>query len=73
MFNRDEEVDLTNTFLPAHRANTVPVFVVMDQQMGEIARFVETAIGLVPKLDDMNDTIAQEIASEGSGEGERID
>ena len=43
VFNRDEEVDLTNTFLPEHRANTVPVFVVLDQRMGEIARFVETA------------------------------
>ena len=65
VFNRDEEVDLTNTFLPEHRANTVPVFVVLDQQMGEIARFVETAKGLVPQLDAMNDAIALEIASEG--------
>ncbi len=65
VFNRDEEVDLTNTFLPEHRANTVPVFVVLDQQMSEIARFVETAKALVPQLDAMNDTIALEVASEG--------
>ena len=64
VFNRDEEVDLTNTFLPEHRANTVPVFVVLDQQMSEIARFVETAKGLVPKLDAMNDAIAQEVSSQ---------
>lgn len=65
VFNRDEEVDLTNTFLPEHRANTVPVFVVLDQQMSEIARFIETAKGLVPQLDAMNDAIAQEVASQG--------
>ena len=65
VFNRDEEVDLTNTFLPEHRANTVPVFVVMDQSMQEIARFIETARQLVPRIDAMDETIAQEVANEG--------
>ena len=76
VFNRDEEVDLTNTFLPEYRANTVPVFVVLDQQMSEIARFVETAKGLVPQLDAMNDAIALEVANQGenaraAGRGKR--
>ena len=64
-FNGNEEVDLPNTFLPEPRATTVPVFVVLDQQMREIARFIETAKGLVPQLDAMNDAIAQEVASQG--------
>ncbi len=51
IFNRDEELDLTNSFLPEHRAGTVPVFVVLDSFMNEIARFVETALTLVPTLD----------------------
>ena len=65
VFNRDEEVDLTNTFLPEHRANTVPVFVVFDGNMGEIARFIETAKALVPSIDAMDEVIAQETANEG--------
>lgn len=65
VFNRDEEVDLTNTFLPEHRANTVPVFVVLDQNMGEIARFIETARSLVPQIDAMDEDIAREVANEG--------
>ena len=65
VFNRDEEVDLTNTFVPEHRANTVPVFVVFDQEMGEIARFIETAKGLVPQIDSMDEAIANEVANEG--------
>ncbi len=65
VFNRDEEVDLTNTFLPEHRANTVPVFVVFDRDMGEVARFVETAKALVPSIDAMDEAIAQETANEG--------
>ena len=56
VFNRDEEVDLTNTFVPEHRANTVPVFVVFDKDMHEVARFIETAKGLVPQIDAMDDT-----------------
>ena len=65
VFNRDEEVDLTNTFLPDYRANTVPVFVVFDQSMQEIARFIETAGALVPEIDAMDDMIAREVTDEG--------
>ena len=65
VFNRDEEVDLTNTFLPEHRANTVPVFVVFDQGMREIARFIETSGALVPQIDAMDEMIAKEVAGEG--------
>jgi len=65
VFNRDEVVDLTNTFLPVHRANTVPVFVVLDRDMCEIARFIETAKGLVPRLDAMNETIASQVPDDG--------
>ena len=60
VFNRDEELDLTNSFLPENRAGTVPVFVVLDSSMKEIARFVETANELVPAFDAMDDTIAQD-------------
>lgn len=65
MFNRDEEVDLANSFLPDYRANTVPVFVVFDQEMGEVARFIETAGALVPHIDAMDDMIARDVANEG--------
>ena len=64
VFNRDEELDLTNSFLPENRAGTVPVFVVLDPEMGEVARFVETANELVPSIDAMDDAIAQEVAAE---------
>ena len=59
VFNRDEELDLANSFLPENRAGTVPVFVVLDSSMKEIARFVETANELVPAIDAMDDIIAQ--------------
>ncbi len=45
------------------------MFVVLDRQMGEIARFVETAKGLVPQLDAMDDAIAREVAQEVGQEG----
>ena len=64
VFNRDDDVALTNSFLPEHRAGTVPVFVVMDSGMNEIARFVETALELVPTLDVMDEAIAKEVAGE---------
>ena len=70
VFNRDDEVDLTNSFLPENRAGTVPVFVVMDSGMNEIARFVETALEMVPALDSMDDAIAKEVAGESSGQSE---
>lgn len=64
VFNRDEELSLTDGFLPEHRAGTVPVFVVLDPAMHEIARFIETANELVPSLDAMDETIRKEVAGE---------
>ena len=61
VFNRDQELELTNTFLPENRAGTVPVFVVLDSSMGEVARFIETASELVPAIDAMDDLVAQEL------------
>jgi thiol-disulfide isomerase/thioredoxin len=70
VFNRDEDLELTDSFLPENRAGTVPVFVVMDSSMNEIARFVETANELVPSIDAMDEMIAAEVASE-SAENQR--
>ena len=78
VFNRDDELELTNSFLPENRAGTVPVFIVMDESMNEIARFIETAGELVPALDAMDEAIAQEIAGEpeenkrAAGRGKRM-
>ncbi len=78
IFNRDDELELTNSFLPENRAGTVPVFIVMDESMNEIARFIETAGELVPALDAMDEAIAQEIAGESeenkraAGRGKRM-
>ena len=78
VFNRDDELDLTNSFLPENRAGTVPVFVVLDSSMKEIARFVETANELVPAIDAMDDAISQEVAVESeenrraAGRGKRM-
>ena len=63
VFNRDDELELTNSFLPEHRAGTVPVFVAFDESMGEIARFIETARSLVPAIDAMDEMVAQAAAS----------
>ena len=63
VFNRDDELELTNSFLPEHRAGTVPVFVVFDESMGEIARFIETARSLVPAIDAMDEMVAQAAAA----------
>ena len=57
MFNRDDDVLLADTFLPEHRAGTVPIFVALDDDMNEIARFIETANGLVPQIDAMDEAI----------------
>ena len=51
VFNRDDELELTNSFLPEHRAGTVPVFVVLDSSMNEVSRFIETARSLVPRIE----------------------
>jgi thiol-disulfide isomerase/thioredoxin len=68
VFNRDEELELTNSFLPQDRAGTVPVFVVSDSSMREVARFIETAFALVPAIDAMDDQIAQELAQQSEAE-----
>ncbi|MEE9162374.1 MAG: thioredoxin family protein [Candidatus Neomarinimicrobiota bacterium] len=70
VFNRDEELALTDGFLPENRAGTVPVFVVLDLAMNEVARFIETANELVPAIDAMDETIAKEVAGE-TAEGAR--
>ena len=57
VFNRDDDVPLADTFLPEHRAGTVPIFVVLDDDMNEVARFIETANGLVPQIDAMDESI----------------
>ena len=61
VFNRDEELALTDSFLPGNRAGTVPVFVVFNSSMSEIARFVETASELVPAIDAMDEMITKEM------------
>ncbi len=68
VFSRDAELALTNSFLPEHRAGTVPVFVTFDAAMGEVSRFVETARSLVPQIDAMDDAIAQEAAAAGTAD-----
>ena len=67
VFNRDEELALTDSFLPENRAGTVPVFVVLDPAMQEVARFIETANELVPSIDELYDMIAKQVAAD-SGE-----
>ena len=71
VFSRDDELELTNGFLPEHRAGTVPVFVTLDAEMGEISRFVETARSLVPQIDAMDDAIAQEVAAAGTADDDQ--
>ncbi|MCH7736029.1 MAG: thioredoxin family protein [Chloroflexi bacterium] len=62
VFNRDDELELSNSLLPENRAGTVPIFVVMDQDMNQVARFIETANTLVPDIDAMDAAIDQETA-----------
>ena len=69
VFNRDDDVPLADTFLPEHRAGTVPIFVALDDDMNEIARFIETANGLVPQIDAMDDAINRD--TEGLEEAEQ--
>jgi thiol-disulfide isomerase/thioredoxin len=64
VFNRDDELELSNSFLPENRAGTVPIFVVYDSAMGEVARFVETALELVPDIDAMDEDISRELEGE---------
>lgn len=57
VFERDKHRELTDSFLPPHRAGTLPVFVVFDGQMREVARFIETAKELQPLVGKMNEEI----------------
>ena len=66
VFNRDDDVPLANTFLPEHRAGTVPIFVAFDSEMNELARFIETASGLVPQIDAMDEAASR--SAEGQDE-----
>lgn len=56
-FQRDQYRALTDSFLPPHRAGTLPVFVVSDQGMAEVARFIETAKELQPLVGRMSDEL----------------
>ena len=62
VFNRDDELELSNSLLPEHRAGTVPIFVLMDHEMNQVVRFIETAGALVPEIDAMDAAIDQETA-----------
>lgn len=62
VFNRDDELALSNSLLPEHRAGTVPIFVVMDQEMNQVVRFIETANSLVPQIGAMDADIDRETA-----------
>ena len=68
VFNRDDELELSNSLLPEHRAGTVPIFVVMDQEMNQVVRFIETANTLVPQIDAMDTAIDQETAGMSEAE-----
>ena len=52
IFNRDDELELANSFLPENRAGTTPIFVILDTDMREISRFIETASSLVPNTSE---------------------
>jgi thiol-disulfide isomerase/thioredoxin len=60
VFNRDDELELSNSLLPEHRAGTVPIFVLMDRGMNQMVRFIETANTLVPDIDAMDAAIDAE-------------
>ena len=71
VFNRDDELELSNSLLPEHRAGTVPIFVVMDQAMNQKVRFIETASNLVPSINAMDGAIDQETAGMDEAEARR--
>lgn len=62
-FKRDQHRELTDGFLPSNRAGTLPVFVVFDAEMQEIARFIETAKELVPMLQGMEEEVRKTLAA----------
>jgi len=71
VFNRDDELELSNSLLPEHRAGTVPIFVVMDKDMKQMIRFIETANTLVPDIDAMDAAIDQEVSGMEEAEARR--
>ena len=66
VFNRDDELELTNSFMAENRAGTVPVFIVLTPSGEEIARFIETAHSLVPAIDAMDEEIARAAENESA-------
>ena len=72
VFNRDDELELSNSLIPEHRAGTVPSFVVMDKDMQQMVRFIETANTLVPEIDAMDAAIDQEVEGIDEGEARRV-
>lgn len=72
VFNRDDELELSNSLLPEHRAGTVPIFVVMDKAMNQAVRFIETASSLVPNIDAMDAAIEQETAGLSEADQRRV-
>jgi hypothetical protein len=57
IFERDQHLELANSFLPEHRHGTLPLFIVYDAQMREVSRFIETAGELVPAVNSMEEEI----------------
>ena len=72
VFNRDDELELSNSLIPEHRAGTVPIFVVMDKDMQQMVRFIETANTLVPEINAMDAAIDQEVAGMDEAEALRV-
>ena len=71
VFDSDLHKEMTNSFLPENRWNTVPVFVVFDSCMNEVCRFIETSNDLVPELDAMESiVINQHVTSTGENSGD---
>jgi thiol-disulfide isomerase/thioredoxin len=68
VFNRDDDVPMADSLLPENRAGTVPIFAVFDQDMNEVALFIETADGLVPQIDAMDEMVERETESESESE-----
>jgi thiol-disulfide isomerase/thioredoxin len=58
VFMRDQNWDLADAFLPAHRRDTVPVFVFFTpEEMRWISVFIETSTKIVPAIDGMDEDI----------------
>ena len=72
VFNRDDELELSNSLIPEHRAGTVPIFVVMDKDMQQMVRFIKTANTLVSEIDAMDAAIDQEVEGIDEGEARRV-